>query len=150
MSPKNYFIWHLGSTAIPFCPQKKSRIRETKHISTDANSSTDTIIGWTKNTPRPDFFEKRKKSFKTQKLKNIKKYAKISDTPFDQRSLNFFEKRKKIIKNTKTQKRLDICQNQRYALQPEVSNPSGSVVSWWTKNFQKPDFLEKRKKSSQT
>ena len=35
----------------------------------------------------PDFFEKWKKLSKTQKLKNIKKYAKISDTPFDQRSL---------------------------------------------------------------
>ena len=27
--------------------RKKSRIRETKHISTDADSSTDTIVGWT-------------------------------------------------------------------------------------------------------
>ena len=27
---------------------KKSRIRETKHLSTDADSSTDTIGGWTK------------------------------------------------------------------------------------------------------
>ena len=50
---------------------KKSRIRETKHLSTDADSSTDAIGGWTKNTPKPDFFEKRKKSFKLQKLKNI-------------------------------------------------------------------------------
>jgi hypothetical protein len=32
-------------------------------------------------------------------------------------------------------------------LRPEVSNPSGSVVSGWTKNTQKPDFFEKRKKS---
>ena len=30
---------------------------------------------------------KRKKSSKTQKLKNVQRYAKISDTPFDQRSL---------------------------------------------------------------
>ena len=29
----------------------------------------------------------------------------------------------------KTQKLLEICQNKRYNLQPEVSNPSGSVVS---------------------
>ena len=49
----------------------KSRIRETKHLSTDADSSTDAIGGWTKNTPKPDFFLKRKKSSKTQKLKNI-------------------------------------------------------------------------------
>ena len=30
--------------------QKKSCIRETKHLSTDADSSTDAIGGWTKNT----------------------------------------------------------------------------------------------------
>ena len=39
----------------------------------------------------PIFFEKRKKSSKTQKLKNVLKYAKISDTPFDQRSLIHWE-----------------------------------------------------------
>ena len=50
---------------------RKSRIRETKHLSTDADSSTDAIWGWTKNTPKPDFFEKRKKSSKAQKLKNV-------------------------------------------------------------------------------
>ena len=36
---------------------------------------------------KPNFFERWKKVSKTQKLKNVKKYAKISDTPFDQRSL---------------------------------------------------------------
>ena len=46
---------------------KKSRIRETKHLSTDADSSTDTTVGWTKNTRKPNIFEKRKKSSKTQK-----------------------------------------------------------------------------------
>ena len=35
---------------------QKSRIRETKHLSTDADSSTDAIGGWTKNTPKPVFF----------------------------------------------------------------------------------------------
>ena len=49
----------------------KSRIRETKHLSTDADSSTDAIGGWTKNTQKPNFFEKRKKSPKTQKLRNV-------------------------------------------------------------------------------
>ena len=39
--------------------------------SLDADSSTDAIGGWTKNTPKPNFFEKGKKSSKTQKLKNI-------------------------------------------------------------------------------
>ena len=50
---------------------EKSRIRETKHLSTDADSSTGTTVGWTKNTQKPNFFEKRKKSSKTQKLKNV-------------------------------------------------------------------------------
>ena len=44
-------------------------IRETKHLSTDADSSTDTTVGWTKNSRKPKFFEKRKKSSKMQKLK---------------------------------------------------------------------------------
>ena len=35
---------------------KKSRIRETKNLSTDADSSTDTTVGWTKNTQKPNFF----------------------------------------------------------------------------------------------
>ena len=39
------------------------------------------------------------------------------------------QKRKKIIQSGKTQKLLEICQKQRYTLQPKVSNPSGSVVS---------------------
>ena len=51
--------------------EKKSRIRETKHLSTDADSSTDTTVGWTKNTQKPKKIEKRKKSSKTQKLKNV-------------------------------------------------------------------------------
>ena len=48
---------------------KKSRILETKHLLTDADSSTDTTVGWTKNTRKPNLFEKWKKSSKTQKLK---------------------------------------------------------------------------------
>ena len=51
--------------------KEKSRIRETKHLSTDADSSTDTTVGWTKNTRKLIFFEKRKKSSKTQKLKKV-------------------------------------------------------------------------------
>ena len=50
---------------------QKSCIRETEHLSTDADSSTDTTVGWTKNTQKPIFVEKRKKSSKTQKLKNV-------------------------------------------------------------------------------
>ena len=40
--------------------KKKSRIGET-----DADSITDTIVGWTKNTPKPNFVEKRKKIIQT-------------------------------------------------------------------------------------
>ena len=32
---------------------KKSRIRETLNLSTDADSSTDATVGWTKNTQKP-------------------------------------------------------------------------------------------------
>ena len=54
--------------------KKKSRIRETKHLSTDVDSSTNTTVGWTKNTQKTEFFEKRKKivqSAKTQKRLEI-------------------------------------------------------------------------------
>ena len=77
LKPINMWIYFL-----------KSRIQETKHLSTDADSSTDTTVGWTKNIQKPKFIEKRKK----------------------------------IIQNGKTQKPLEICQNLRYALRPEVSN----------------------------
>ena len=60
---------------------KKSRIRETKHLSTDADSNTDTILGWTKNTPKPDFFEKQKKSLKMQNSKTSKNMQKIAISP---------------------------------------------------------------------
>ena len=51
--------------------KKKTRIRETKHLSTNADSSTNTTVGWTKNTQKPNFFFKRKKSSKTQKCLEI-------------------------------------------------------------------------------
>ena len=120
---------------------QKSRIRETKHLSTDEDSSTDTkkmlwkiyhlspitchlsgvkchmscvtchmspVTCHHKNTTatdphlcntstmhsrvdqeyqKPNIFEKRKKSSKMQKLKHVYRYAKISDIPFDKRSL---------------------------------------------------------------
>ena len=47
---------------------EKSLIRATKHLSTDADSSTDTTVGWTKNTQKTEFIEKQKKSSKTEKL----------------------------------------------------------------------------------
>ena len=53
-------IYYLNG---PFSPKprrqkvnKKSRIQDTKHLSTDADSSTDTTVGWNKNTPEPIFF----------------------------------------------------------------------------------------------
>ena len=52
-------------------PKKNSRVRETKHLWINADSSTDAIAGWTKNTQKPNFFLKRKKSPKTQKLRNV-------------------------------------------------------------------------------
>ena len=84
-------------------------------------------VGWTKNTQKPDFLKKRKKSSKMRKLKNIYKYAKISDTPFDHRSLihreELFPDGTRIPKNPnclkngknhpkrKNSKGLEICQN---------------------------------------
>ena len=46
---KNYSV-KLVSHKVIFL--EKSRIRETKHLSTDADSSTDTTVGWTKNTQK--------------------------------------------------------------------------------------------------
>ena len=57
----------IGCVYLTNIPQK-SRIRVTKHLSTVADSSTNTTVGWTKSSRKPNFFEKRKKS-KTQNLK---------------------------------------------------------------------------------
>ena len=46
---------------------KKFRIRETKHLLTDADISNNTIVRWTNNTQKHNFFFKQKKSSKTQK-----------------------------------------------------------------------------------
>ena len=56
----------------------KSRIQETKHISTDADSSTDAIGGWTENTQKTNFFEKGKnyqKRKNSEKSRNMTKLA---------------------------------------------------------------------------
>ena len=50
--------------------QKKSRLRETKHLLTDVDSSTDTTVGWTKNTQKPEFI-KNGKIIKMEKFKNL-------------------------------------------------------------------------------
>ena len=65
--------WTINQSKIPYM-RKKSRIRETKHLSTDAYSSTDAIGRWTKNTKKPIFFltEKITKNEKTQKCLEIR------------------------------------------------------------------------------
>ena len=40
-------------------------------VSNPLGSVVSTMLCWTKNTPKPDFFLKREKSSKTQKLKNV-------------------------------------------------------------------------------
>ena len=83
--------------------------------------------------------------------------------PFDQRSLIYQEewfpggpsipKNMIFLKNGKIHQKyknskmsINICQKKAIPLWPEVSNPSGSVVSGWTKITQKLDFFEKQKK----
>ena len=60
---KHLLAWHKNY-------KKKSCIRETLNLSTDADSSTDTTVGWTKNTQKPNFFLKNAK--KNPKRKNSK------------------------------------------------------------------------------
>ena len=42
-------------------------MRATKHLSTDADSSTNNTVRWTKNTQKPEFLEKQKISSQLQK-----------------------------------------------------------------------------------
>jgi hypothetical protein len=70
---------------------KKSRIRETKNLSTDADSSTDTTVGWTKNTQKNDFFEARKKSSKPQNSKTSRNMPKLAHQCFSSHSLRGVE-----------------------------------------------------------
>ena len=110
----------------------------------------------------PIFLKKRKKSSKTQKLKNIQKYAKISDTLFDQRSLihreawfpggpripknPFFFKRKK---SSETQKLKNV---QRYAKISDTPFDQKSLIrreAWFPpcfvrQNQQKKTFFARR------
>ena len=72
-SPRKFQKQPVGLDCKESCyiKTKKSCIGETKHLLTDADSSTDTTIGWTKNTQQPNFFEKWKKSSKTQKTQTF-------------------------------------------------------------------------------
>ena len=90
-------------------------MRETKHFLTDADSSTGTIVGWTKNIPKHVFFNRK-----------------------------IHPKRK----NSKTSRNMS-----KLAIRPStigLFNPSGRVVSGWTKNTQNSEFFEKQKKSLKT
>ena len=66
-----FFLLYIALYSSEIYPnvKRKKRIRETKHLLTNADCSTDTTAGRTKNTQKR-VFEKQKKSFKTAKLKN--------------------------------------------------------------------------------
>ena len=60
--------------------EEKSRIPDTKHLLTDADSSTDTTVGWTKNTQNPILLKngknhpKRKNSKKSRDMPKLALY----------------------------------------------------------------------------
>ena len=60
---------------------KKSPIRETKHLSTDADSCTDTIVWWTKNTPNPIFLKNGKNHQKHKNSKTFRNMTKLAIHP---------------------------------------------------------------------
>ena len=60
---------------------KQFRIRETKHLSTDADSSTDTIVGWTKITPKPFFLKNGKNHPKRKNSKMSRNIPKLAIRP---------------------------------------------------------------------
>ena len=70
----NGIFCKLGKT------KKKSRIGETKHLSTDADSTTDAIGGGRK-IPQNPIFLKKEKSSKTQKLKKSRNMPKLVIRP---------------------------------------------------------------------
>ena len=57
--------------------EKKSRIRETLNFSTDADSSTDTTEGWTKNTQKPKKIKNRKNNPKWKNSKTARDMPKL-------------------------------------------------------------------------
>ena len=60
---------------------QKSRLRETKHLSTDGDSSTDTTVGWTKNTQKPNFFKNGKNYLKRKNSKTSRDMPKLAIYP---------------------------------------------------------------------
>ena len=68
---------------------EKARIRETKHLSTDADSSTDAIGGWTKNTPKPASYQYNRLISQYNRLMSL--YNRLTETgPQNQQKKNFF------------------------------------------------------------
>ena len=61
--------------------RKKFRIWETKHLSADADSRTDAIGGWAKNTQKPDFFLNREKHQKRKNSETSKNMTKLAIRP---------------------------------------------------------------------
>ena len=70
----------LSSFVLYIRHTKKSRIRETKHLLTDADSSTDAIGGWTKNTQKPDL-KNRKNHPKRKNSKISRDIPKLAIRP---------------------------------------------------------------------
>ena len=69
--------------------KKKSRIRETKHLSTDADSSTDAIGGWTKNTPKPASYQYNRLISQYNRLMSL--YNRLTETgPQNQQKKKLF------------------------------------------------------------
>ena len=70
-----YFPYPTNKTrlvvkTLGICFSKKSRIRETKHLSTDADSSTNAIGGWTKaKSAKKNFF--LRSNFRPFRNKNV-------------------------------------------------------------------------------
>ena len=65
----------------PLQHNKKSNIRETKHLSTDADSSTHTTEGWTKNTQKNNFFFYGKNHPKRKNSKTSRNTPKLAICP---------------------------------------------------------------------
>ena len=61
--------------------KKKSRIRETKHFSTNADSSTDAIGGWTKNSKNPIFLTNGKNHQKLKNSETSRNMVQIAESP---------------------------------------------------------------------
>ena len=126
----------IGPSAKQFSTENSQKsiikIRETKHLSTNADSSTNCTVRWTKNTPKPKFVEKRKNHQKHKNSKMSRNMPKLVICP-STRGLQsirkrgfqvdqeypkpvFFEKWKISPKTQENSKHLEKCQNYRCTL----------------------------------